>query len=84
MLIRNTRWTAPLAAAGALMLMSAMPAAAAPAQSFGPLQPLPLERSGDLTEIRHRRWHRPHCRWVKRCWWGYWGKRRCTYVHRCW
>ena len=84
MLHLDKRWTAPLAAAGALMLVAAMPASAAPAQSFGNLKPLSLERSSDFTEIRHRHWHRPHYRWVKRCWWSHWGKRRCAMVRRCW
>lgn len=84
MLQLDKRWTAPLAAAGALMLIAVLPASAAPAQSFGNLKPLSLERSSDFTEIRHRRWHRHHCRWVKRCWWNHWGQRRCAVVRRCW
>lgn len=71
-------------AAGAMLLMAAGPASAAPAQSFAPMKTLSLEHKGDVSEIGHRRWHRKHCRLVKHCWIGKWGIRRCTVVRRCW
>lgn len=78
------RWATPLAAAGALLLVAAMPAAAAPAQSYGSLKPLSIEHAGDLQQVHYRRWNRSHCRWVKRCRWSHWGHRRCHWVRRCW
>lgn len=85
MTISTPKLTAAMvAAAGAMMLFAAGPASAAPAQSFAPMKTLSLEFKGDVSEIRHRRWHRPHCRLVKRCWRSYWGVRRCRVVRRCW
>lgn len=85
MTIAKTKLTAAMvAAAGAMLLLAAAPASAAPAQSLAPMKTLALEFKGDVSEIRHRRWHRSHCRLVKRCWRGKWGVRRCTVVRRCW
>lgn len=85
MMTAKTKTTATMvAAAGALMLFAAGPASAAPAQSFAPMKSLSLELKGDVSEIRHRRWHRRHCRLVTRCWIGKWGVRRCAVVRRCW
>ena len=84
MMQSRTNWLAPLAAAGTLLMLAVVPASAAPAQSFGTLKPLALERSSDVQDIRHRRWHRHHCRLVKQCWIGRWGHRRCAWVRRCW
>lgn len=81
----KTKLTAAMvAAAGAMLLVAAGPASAAPAQSFAPMKSLSLEFKGDVTEVRHRRWHRRHCRLVKQCWIGRWGVRRCAIVRRCW
>lgn len=85
MMIAKTKLSAAvIAATGAMMLFAAAPASAAPAQSFAPMKSLSLDLKGDVSEIRHRRWHRPHCRLVKRCWRNHWGFRRCTVVRRCW
>ena len=85
MMQAKTKLTASMvAAAGALMILAAGSASAAPAQSFAPMKALSLEFKGDVSEVRHRRWHRQHCRLVKRCWIGKWGHRRCTVVRRCW
>lgn len=79
-----SKFFAPLAAAGALMLFAAAPASAAPAQSFGSLKLLPMEHASGVQDIRHRRWHRPRCRMVKRCYRPTpWSKRRCNYTRRC-
>lgn len=81
----KTKLTAAMvAAAGAMVLFAAGPASAAPAQSFAPIKTLSLELKGDVSEIRHRHWHRRHCRLVKHCWRGKWGVRRCAIVRRCW
>jgi hypothetical protein len=80
----TANWIVSIAAVGGVVALAAMPAVAAPAQSFGNLKPAMSENAGGLLEVvRHRRWHRHHCHWTKRCW-HHRGHRHCNWVRRCW
>lgn len=82
--MKHAFWLAIAGGAAALTLAAGVAQAQPQPVQMNLLQTLAQEATSPIEEVRHRRWHRHHCHWVKRCWWNHWGIRRCRWVRRCW